>query len=109
MLFDDLCDMLFCLVNASNAKQLELLLLQEPTLVSARNHQGRTALHVAVKEERAELVKVLLMNGANMFATDPYGKTPRHDALDPRIIEIFNNVCINTPNTTKHSKHTLPS
>jgi len=52
--------------------------------VAARNIRGQTALHVAVREGRLQLVPLLLAAGSDIFAADNSGVTPFHLALERR-------------------------
>ena len=59
-----------------NIKEAELLLEQKATDVNQKNHNGSTALHIAIKEQKIDFVSLLLEKGANLNAEDNYGYYP---------------------------------
>lgn len=50
--------------------------------VNAAFVDGRTPLHVAVRENQARVVTVLFANGANPNALEAHGFSPLHEAID---------------------------
>ncbi len=46
--------------------------------LDAKNNNGRTPLHVAVRQKRYEMIRLLLEAGANPNAQDPRGEIPLH-------------------------------
>ena len=47
-----------------------------------RNHQGRTALHLAIKECRYDCADILIKAGAGVNEQDKWNKTPLHIAAE---------------------------
>lgn len=52
------------------------------------DYNGRTTLHLAVAENRTEIVRVLLDKGAKTDISDTWRSTPLLDALSNRRVEI---------------------
>lgn len=52
------------------------LLIEEGVPISSRNKQGETALHIAVRDNHKEAGELLILNGADLFATDANGINP---------------------------------
>lgn len=48
--------------------------------INTKNKKGDTALHIAVRYNRAEIVDLLLKKGAEVNSGDSQGKTPLHHA-----------------------------
>jgi len=67
------------------------LLLEHDADVNAQisDGSGRTPLHVSMKHNRAEVVRVLLEHGANVDAEDSEGRTPYQIASAKRYNEIM--------------------
>ncbi|MDQ3286999.1 MAG: ankyrin repeat domain-containing protein [Pseudomonadota bacterium] len=57
-----------------------LLLLKLKARVDARNHEGRSALHVAALAGHIEIVQALLAAGAVSSLVDRHGRTAAHEA-----------------------------
>ena len=53
---------------------------QVKSVVSAKDHQGNTALHLAVRHRNWHLVDVLLQHGSCINLTDSDQQTPLHIA-----------------------------
>lgn len=66
-----------CLAAQRNDLDAMMELLKYGVDINATNHQGLTALHVAIMQERPEIVKFLLQNGADIDKPDTEGQTPR--------------------------------
>jgi len=62
-------------------EELKYLVQYENMFVSAVNHDGRTALHLAASNGNIENARLLLENGAAVNASDAYGATPLQDAF----------------------------
>eukprot|EP00474_Spongospora_subterranea_P007418 CRZ07876.1 hypothetical protein [Spongospora subterranea] len=58
-----------------------ILKKSKPQDIDQRNHEGLTALLMAVHYERADVVEELLKNFANPLITDKYGDTALHLAI----------------------------
>ena len=58
--------------------------------INAATEKGVTALHYAAKLGKTEIVKSLLANGANIYATDNNGKTPLIWAAEKSQTKIVN-------------------
>jgi len=77
--------------------------------VNARDpHDGYTPLHVAIRQESAEIAELLLAHGADVNAKDKYGDTPLHTACHGRPIELVrillkHGADVNAKSTTGHT------
>jgi len=66
--------------------------------VDLKNGSGQTALHIASKEGRLDVVKTLTRNGASILAADAKGNTPFHLAVSKRqdeVLDYFLNINCN--------------
>jgi ankyrin repeat protein len=61
--------------NGGDIKTIGLI-LDEKALVNARNKEGDTSLHIAVRQGEAETGRLLLSRGADIFAPNARGETP---------------------------------
>jgi ankyrin repeat protein len=65
------------------------MILDEKALVNARNKEGDTSLHLAVRQNEEEAGKLLLSRGADIFAPNARGESPLylsfHSEGGPRI------------------------
>lgn len=66
--------------GAGDADRLRAVLARDSTAIAARDAEGRTPLHVAVAERRADAIRLLLARGAAVDARDGEGYTPLHRA-----------------------------
>ncbi|TFH33112.1 MAG: ankyrin repeat domain-containing protein [Anaerolineales bacterium] len=64
------------LAEKADMKIIELLIEAGADVNAYDSDQGWTAIHFAAREQRYELVKVLIENGARVDPTDRYGNTP---------------------------------
>ncbi|KAL3269583.1 hypothetical protein HHI36_008647 [Cryptolaemus montrouzieri] len=62
-----------CLINSVQSSPLCEFLLKNGADVNACDIQNKTALHYAIQEHRLETTKLLLTNGANVYAKSRYG------------------------------------
>jgi ankyrin repeat protein len=60
--------------------RVRMMLRADPMAVRRRNLYGETLLHLAVKQNRPGLVRVLLAHGAFINSRTRYGATPLHYA-----------------------------
>jgi ankyrin repeat protein len=63
-------------------------LLDQGAVIDARDEAGRTALMLAVTEDKLEMVRVLLARGADPNAADNTGHTPLQQANKRNLREI---------------------
>jgi serine/threonine-protein phosphatase 6 regulatory ankyrin repeat subunit B len=73
-------------INLNYVKEVERILLQDPSVIKEKTDFGRTALHVAARgsstgADVAAIVQLLINSGADIEATDERGKTPLHFAV----------------------------
>lgn len=74
--------MLYFPLEGMLPKPIKTLIMERKYLKSAiisvheQDHEGRTALHIAVLEDNTSDVKVLLSRGASLIVQDNSGKTP---------------------------------
>lgn len=71
---------------------MELLLLRGAP-INAVNYRKCSALHVAVINQYAQCVKVLLRHHCNVNLQDSYGDTALHDAIGKGDPDIINALC----------------
>ena len=57
------------------------LILNQKALVNARNKEGETALHIAVRLNQRETGEFLLSRGADIFSSNSVGESPLYLAL----------------------------
>lgn len=83
------------LIEAGDTAAVRAAVQDQPRLLSTTverdGHSGWTPLHVAVAEDRPELVDVLVDAGADLEATTEHGRTPLHVALEfaPELVELL--------------------
>jgi hypothetical protein len=66
-------------VRDGDIKKVELLLKQQPSLVSSKDEKyGQTPLHVAAFNDRLDVAKLLLADKADVNAKSGNGSTPLH-------------------------------
>jgi len=68
------------MVRRDDLKQLKKSLKHKPELVSAKDNNGDTPLHVAARYDHGAAVTLLLANGADIQAKNNDGLTPLHVA-----------------------------
>ena len=66
------------LLTASKNGNLEYvkLAIAQGANINAKDEKGSTALHWATYYEHTDIIRFLLMQGANPYETDKYGLTP---------------------------------
>ncbi len=74
--------------EASTAVLLDEI-VRNNKLVSAVNAKGETLLHMACREGREEIIRLMLVLGANAYAQDNAGLTPSHHAADRALLRIL--------------------
>jgi ankyrin repeat protein len=73
--------------NYDHGRVRELLDI-DPSLVHYRDYRGNTLLHhIAYDHGQAEMVRLLIQNGADVNAQNNYGQTPLHDASQNGVIQ----------------------
>ncbi|KAG8148384.1 NF-kappa-B inhibitor cactus isoform X2 [Chelonus insularis] len=60
------------------------------SLLNIGNNDGMTALHLAVINNQPDMVRYLLINGANPMSKDNWGRTPLHCACKKNNIDMIN-------------------
>ena len=66
-----------------------LLSHREPISVDQTNHEGKTALHLAVGLGNIQMIECLLAHGADINAqTQTTGRTPLHQAVETKRVEV---------------------
>jgi ankyrin repeat protein len=75
-------------------------------LVNARDCDGQTALHYAVRKGRIEVMYLLLQNGANIRVVDNNGLTPLDFAVENAVIKLEHIKTVN-PEGTKYFRSKL--
>lgn len=76
--------------NGQSIKTIEFLIKSGANVNEKASDDGRTALHLAVQENRNEIVKTLLKNGGNVNIKNNDGEKPVDIARSPEIKRIFN-------------------
>jgi ankyrin repeat protein len=66
--------------NSADVKIVNLI-LENRALVNARNREGDTSLHLAVRHNEAESGELLISRGADIFAPNAKGETPLYLAF----------------------------
>lgn len=102
-----LADLFYTSAKTGNNDILKAILpaVQEEGGINQPNHDLDTALHLAVKSNQAETVRILLDGGANALAKDGLDRTPYYYAT-PRVAQILsghNNPQRNMPNEERFS------
>ncbi|MFW6062202.1 MAG: ankyrin repeat domain-containing protein, partial [Planctomycetota bacterium] len=80
------------LAERGDWRQVELELHREPTLIGARDPEGRTALHYAAIYGHADLADELLRLGAEPNVGTSSGLTPLHLACEnnrPTVVDVL--------------------
>ncbi len=76
-------------IQENNFQRFERFIHKNPYLVFIRNKQGQTPLHIAIKLNRLDMVKLLIEKGAEVNAKDFFDKTPLDFAVDEKVIELL--------------------
>jgi len=66
---------------------------QAKVSINTQNSTGQTAMHLAAKWGRLEVVKYLIEAGADLEIRDRRGRTPIHDA-DDAIVQVRDSVLV---------------
>ncbi|MCP4643145.1 MAG: ankyrin repeat domain-containing protein [bacterium] len=61
-----------------NVEAVRAMIDGDPDLLNARNHRGKTALHMALSSDHDEVISLLIERGADVNARDNTGMTPLH-------------------------------
>jgi len=78
-----------------NLNQLKSLLAEEPKLVTAKDKQGRTLLHIAAAKGQKEVVELLIAKGADVNAKEKSGQTALLAAAMQGYREIVKTLLVN--------------
>jgi len=83
---------------AENDKETVLEVLSKGVSVNFCDYDKRTALHLAVIEEKTKIIRLLLKKGANMHFKDRWGKSPYDEAQNcsKTILDLLNSDTINS-------------
>jgi ankyrin repeat protein len=73
--------MLHAAVNGGSDTEIAAAILNQKADVNARNKEGETALHIAVREDYRETGELLLSRGADIFSSNSAGESPLYLAL----------------------------
>jgi uncharacterized protein len=68
-----LCDPIHSAAQKGDLAKVKELLKQDPSLVSAKDKMGRTPLHLAAENYRADVAEFLIVSGADLNAKDSNG------------------------------------
>ena len=60
---------------------IKSIISKNPAKINERNEFGYSLLHIAVLENKIEIVKYLISQGANVNALDDFNETPLYKAL----------------------------
>lgn len=63
---------------------VELMIKNNPSLIHGLNSAGETALHIACKYKKSQIVDFLIENGADVTVRSKDDETPLHEAARPR-------------------------
>ena len=77
------CDMLRACGTGDETKVAQIIAAR-PRMVTFKDYDGRTALHVAASEGRLSLVRFLIKAGAQINVSDRWGGSPLDDAMRHR-------------------------
>ncbi len=68
-------------IQKNNFQRFERFIQKNPYLVFIRNKEGQTPLHIAIKLNRLDMVKLLIEKGAAINVKDRKSQTPLHIAI----------------------------
>lgn len=70
-----------------NYQKVKSLLKMEPSLVNAKDENGKTPLHIAAEHGHPYVVQLLIDNNADVNVKDKNGETPLFSAIEGEIME----------------------
>jgi len=73
-------DSIHDIAGRGNLEAVRSMLADNPGLVNAPGHKGKTPLHCAVHYQRRDIMEFLVERGADLDAADITGMTPLHEA-----------------------------
>lgn len=76
------------LFNARDAAQVDVLITNGARLADI-DYGGNTAMHACISGGGVEVVQALIRRGADIYATDRWGATPFHEAIDANAEQIL--------------------
>ncbi|XPS74210.1 Target of rapamycin complex 2 subunit avo2 [Ascochyta lentis] len=83
------------------------LILQDPSVLTARDNAGNTALHHASAAGELKTLRLLLQYGANPFVLNSYSWTPVHYSATPAAEAYFKTLIIDFEKKKAESKREL--
>lgn len=91
-LFSGSFNELYNAIESANFDEVKRLVIEEEYDLNDENDDGDAPLHVAALQGHTEIVKFLMLKGANVNSKNPEGDTPLHLALREGHLEIARSI-----------------